>query len=134
MFLRCTFTVPSVRPIAEATSAFVIPRDTNRSTSSSRGVSATRGVNSASRAATTGGAVGADVERVRADMQEQAFEQRIRGDFLSGVRSGVNGTPTFFINGARFTGDWTDEEAFASAIRHALAGPHPRNLAGLAER
>jgi len=25
----------------------------------------------------------------------------LREDFMSGVRSGVNGTPTFFINGAR---------------------------------
>ena len=30
----------------------------------------------------------------------------MRADFLSGVRSGVNGTPTFFINGERFDGGW----------------------------
>lgn len=29
---------------------------------------------------------------------------RIREDFTSGVRSGVNGTPTFFINGVRHEG------------------------------
>ena len=73
-------------------------------------------------------AIGADVDQVRADMQERMFEQRIRGDFLSGVRSGVNGTPTFFINGVRFAGDWTDEEPFGTAIRHALAGPHREAL------
>jgi protein-disulfide isomerase len=28
----------------------------------------------------------------------------VRNDFLGGVRSGVNGTPTFFINGARYDG------------------------------
>ena len=27
---------------------------------------------------------------------------RVRADFTGGVRSGVNGTPTFFINGLRF--------------------------------
>ena len=30
----------------------------------------------------------------------------MRSDFLSGARSGVNGTPTFFINGERYEGSW----------------------------
>ncbi len=38
----------------------------------------------------------------------KTFEERIREDFLSGVRSGVNGTPTFFINGERFNDPFTD--------------------------
>ena len=33
-----------------------------------------------------------------------AFAARVRADFLSGVRSGVNGTPCFFINGQRYDG------------------------------
>jgi protein-disulfide isomerase len=33
-----------------------------------------------------------------------AAEPRVREDFASGVRSGVNGTPTFFINGFRYDG------------------------------
>jgi protein-disulfide isomerase len=32
------------------------------------------------------------------------FTARVRADFGSGVRSGVNGTPTFFINGLRYDG------------------------------
>lgn len=32
------------------------------------------------------------------------FLDRIQADFLSGVRSGVQGTPTFFVNGLRFSG------------------------------
>ena len=32
------------------------------------------------------------------------YADRIRSDFLSGVRSGVNGTPCFFINGVRHDG------------------------------
>jgi protein-disulfide isomerase len=32
------------------------------------------------------------------------FTARVRADFASGVRSGVNGTPTFFINGLRHDG------------------------------
>ena len=38
---------------------------------------------------------------------------------MSGVRSGVNGTPTFFINGRRFEGDWTSVDAFAAALESA---------------
>jgi len=32
------------------------------------------------------------------------FDQKIEGDFMGGVRSGVNGTPTLFINGMRYDG------------------------------
>lgn len=31
-----------------------------------------------------------------------AYKNRVREDFTSGVRSGVNGTPTFYLNGARY--------------------------------
>jgi protein-disulfide isomerase len=29
-------------------------------------------------------------------------------EFMAGVRNGVNRTPTFFIDGERFDGDWQD--------------------------
>lgn len=38
---------------------------------------------------------------------------------MGGVRSGVNGTPTFFINGMRFDDDWTDVDGFIEAISGA---------------
>ena len=34
------------------------------------------------------------------------FREKVRADFSGGVRSGVNGTPTFFINGLRYDGSW----------------------------
>jgi len=37
-------------------------------------------------------------------MQDPALLQRIEDDMTLGVQSGVNGTPTFFINGQRFSG------------------------------
>jgi protein-disulfide isomerase len=32
------------------------------------------------------------------------YQPKIRGDFQGGIMSGVNGTPTFFINGYRYNG------------------------------
>ena len=42
----------------------------------------------------------------------------MRDDFLSGVRSGVNGTPTFFINGVRHNGGY-DLPSLLEAIESA---------------
>jgi len=38
------------------------------------------------------------------ELDEKTYAARVRADFLGGVRSGVNGTPTFFINGLRYEG------------------------------
>jgi NhaA family Na+:H+ antiporter len=47
-----------------------------------------------------------DMERFERELTEQVYADRVREDFLSGVRSGVNGTPTFFLNGVRYDGAW----------------------------
>ena len=60
--------------------------------------------------------VGLDVERVKRELEAHTHEPRVREDFLSGIRSGVNGTPTFFINGLRHDGSW-DAEALERALR-----------------
>lgn len=38
------------------------------------------------------------------------FSPRVKADFLGGVRSGVNGTPTFFINDQRHDGSFEFED------------------------
>jgi protein-disulfide isomerase len=43
----------------------------------------------------------------------------VRSDFTSGVRSGVNGTPTFFVNGVRHEGSYAPED-LAAAIESRL--------------
>jgi len=63
--------------------------------------------------------LGLDVPRIETELEEHAHEPRIRNDFLSGVRSGVNGTPTFFINGLRHNGSY-DLKTLLSALRAAL--------------
>jgi protein-disulfide isomerase len=52
------------------------------------------------------------------ELHEQVYLPKVRADFLSGVHSGVNGTPTFFINGERFDLPW-DRDSLAFAIAHA---------------
>ena len=49
---------------------------------------------------------------------EHSHLPRVREDFMSGVRSGVNGTPTFFINGVRHDGPY-DLETLLTAIADA---------------
>ncbi len=46
--------------------------------------------------------LGLSVQDLQRDMQNNAFEQRIRRDIESGMRSGVNGTPAFYVNGEKF--------------------------------
>jgi protein-disulfide isomerase len=50
---------------------------------------------------------GVDLDRLDKDMGSEAVVDRVAGDFESGLRSGVNGTPTFFVNGERYDGDWS---------------------------
>lgn len=47
------------------------------------------------------------------------FDAKIDRDFSGGVRSGVNGTPSLFINGRRYDGS-RDAESIAEAVRSAI--------------
>jgi protein-disulfide isomerase len=60
-------------------------------------------------------ALGLDVKAFERDLHAHAHQARVREDFLSGIRSGVNGTPTFFINGVRFDDSW-DPDTLTDAI------------------
>jgi protein-disulfide isomerase len=59
-----------------------------------------------------------DVERFANELAENVHAARVREDFMSGVRSGVNGTPTFYINGVRHDGSY-ELEALTAAIEEA---------------
>ena len=60
------------------------------------------------------GEAGLDGRAVLDDIRQQRFADRVQRDFMSGVRSGVNGTPTFFINGARLDGAWDFDDLVAA--------------------
>ena len=63
--------------------------------------------------------LGLDVERFASDLSTHRYAPRVREDFLTGVRSGVNGTPTFFVNGIRHNGGY-DTESLLMAIEAAV--------------
>ena len=64
-------------------------------------------------------ALNLDKETFVREMTEHVHTNRVHEDFLSGVRSGVNGTPTFFINGVRHD-DAYELETLLTAIEAAM--------------
>jgi protein-disulfide isomerase len=59
-----------------------------------------------------------DEEQFSDALSAHTFKTRVREDFMSGARSGVNGTPTFFINGARYDGSY-DLDSMLEALEAA---------------
>jgi protein-disulfide isomerase len=66
------------------------------------------------------GELGLDVDKFRTDMADAAVDARVRVDAEDGQRLGVQGTPTFFVNGARYEQEPT-YEALKKTIDDALA-------------
>jgi protein-disulfide isomerase len=56
------------------------------------------------------------------DLEAERYRAKVRADFMSGVRSGVNGTPTLFINGVRYDGP-RDEETLVAVLTEVADGP-----------
>lgn len=67
-------------------------------------------------------AIGLDLDRFERELADGTHTGRVREDFMSGVRSGVNGTPTFFINGFRHD-DSFDHDTLLDAIQRAADSP-----------
>jgi protein-disulfide isomerase len=74
--------------------------------------------------------LGLDVDAFTEDVMALRHRDRIREDFMGGVRSGVNGTPSLFINGELFNAP-IDERLVARAIEAVRrgGGPEPRAAA-----
>jgi protein-disulfide isomerase len=67
-------------------------------------------------------ALGLDIPRFERDLRDPELAEKVRQDAISGLHSGVNGTPTFFVDGRRLEGGFRPEElraAIASALRDA---------------
>ncbi len=61
-----------------------------------------------------------DDKRFASELASDAYVKAIRQSIGSGIRSGVNGTPTFFINGVRYDGSWEASDLLA-ALEAAVA-------------
>ena len=66
------------------------------------------------------GELALDTSRFAHDLQEHRYLPEVRRDFMEGVRSGVNGTPTLFIDGERWNGPYT-----AAALLAGIRGHRP---------
>ena len=60
--------------------------------------------------------LGLDTQRFEREIAQHTHEKRIKDDFMGGVKSGVNGTPTFYVNGVRHDGP-AEADALAEAFR-----------------
>jgi protein-disulfide isomerase len=64
--------------------------------------------------------LGLDVGKFDEELAEHVHAERLREDFMSGVRSGVNGTPTFYVNGVRHDGGYR-LDSLLEALERAAA-------------
>ncbi len=73
-----------------------------------------------------------DVPRFTKELREGVYQPRVADEVDGGVRSGIHGTPTFFINGTRFAGSW-ELHSLLHALRARLrATPSQRAVLGAA--
>jgi protein-disulfide isomerase len=64
--------------------------------------------------------VGLDLDVFDRELAEHVHAARVQEDFMSGVRSGVNGTPTFYVNGTRYD-DSYDLDTLHGALEAAAS-------------
>lgn len=55
-------------------------------------------------------ALGLDVDSFARDLDDPQIAERVREDGLGGVHAGVQGTPTFFVNGQKIEGGYREQE------------------------
>jgi protein-disulfide isomerase len=67
-----------------------------------------------------GAEIGLNTERYNDELMREVYAGRVHADLMSGIRSGVSDTPTFFINGARHDGP-VRLETLLAAVREAGA-------------
>ncbi|MCU7727078.1 DsbA family protein [Actinoplanes sp. KI2] len=72
--------------------------------------------------------LGLDGRSIAAEVQDHAFLDKVQSDFVSGIRSGVEGTPTFFINGMLYTGGHSLPE-LVTAVDGAARAPDTSSAA-----
>ena len=54
--------------------------------------------------------MGLDIALFSAGLDNEALHKKVDKHFMSGLRSGVNATPSFFINGERYLESWEGDD------------------------
>jgi protein-disulfide isomerase len=73
--------------------------------------------------------IGLDMQRFTDDIDNHRFLPKVKEDFMSAVRSGAAGTPSFFINGEQYEGGY-DDESLIEALRFAAQARVPHRAKG----
>lgn len=60
-----------------------------------------------------------DIEKFKIDINSKEVKDKVNSDYRSGIRSGTNSTPTFFLNGEKIQNP-RGYEAFKSLLNNAL--------------
>jgi protein-disulfide isomerase len=63
--------------------------------------------------------VGLDIEKFKQEMSGHVYASLINKSLKNGIDSGVEGTPTFFVNGVRYEDSW-DLDTFSSILEKSL--------------
>jgi protein-disulfide isomerase len=58
--------------------------------------------------------IGLNAKQFEQDFSKEIYRNKVEADFESGVRSGVNGTPSFFINGEKYNESWEADDLLAA--------------------
>jgi protein-disulfide isomerase len=66
-----------------------------------------------------------DLARIESELRDHVHSRRVREDLESGLQSGVNGTPTFFINGVRHDDEPTFDSLLAALEKARPDVPEP---------
>lgn len=61
--------------------------------------------------------LGLELNQFNQDMASPKLEAKVLSDFHNGLRSGVNATPTFFVNGLKYEEDWRNKELFVEFLQ-----------------
>ncbi len=64
-----------------------------------------------------------NIKKFQNDLNDPLLAEKVESDFESGILSGVNGTPSFYINSQKYNGPYT-YESLTQALKKAGTGNH----------
>ena len=66
--------------------------------------------------------IGLDIDKFKKEMSEHIYAPLINKSLKAGIDSGVEGTPTFFVNGIRYEDSW-DFDTFSNMLKNLINSP-----------